>query len=335
MNDLRQLVFERTEACEHLLPLACTLSVSCYQPVEIQQFIAKSVQNLFQSFAFAGMDLRSLDGITMAEDCGAAAKALRAVPAEATALDAGEQPGTFEMGCTVPIWRDNELRFHVVVRAGIGLGMLAADKIVQSAAYACYAHEAAHVEHEAHLYRTFPALYGDAVPCGNRSRQIFLKSVDVWSEYAACRSSAGFRPEAAEEFEHVFCRALEDSFSACERYITVYRNDGNADQLSMDVQQLLGDVFLCAGYFLGHLEALGLDSGRPASSASLSLAQNPKAADLIYRLRQVLEELWKTKYAWESVEVFSPIYELIGAMMALHGLVLKKTGEEWQIAVRP
>jgi hypothetical protein len=31
--------------------------------------------------------------------------------------------------------------------------------------------------------------------------------MDVWSEYAACRSSAMFRPEDLDEFEGIFCRS--------------------------------------------------------------------------------------------------------------------------------
>jgi hypothetical protein len=52
--------------------------------------------------------------------------------------------------------------------------------------------------------------------------------MDVWSEYAASRSSAMFRPEAAGEFENVFCRALEENLSASKQRIVAYRADGNA-----------------------------------------------------------------------------------------------------------
>src|ERR1700761_9683938 len=115
------------------------------------------------------------------------------------------------MARTVAVWRDSDLRFHIVMRAGLGIGMLGTDPSMQALAFACIAHEAAHVEHGGHLYRTFPNIYGKPIPCGDRSRQTVLKAMDVWSEYAASRSSAMSRPEAAEEFESVFCRALVDS----------------------------------------------------------------------------------------------------------------------------
>jgi hypothetical protein len=41
---------------------------------------------------------------------------------------------------------------------------------------------------------------------------------------------------------------------------------------------------------------------------------------LIVRLRRVLHEMWLTEYAWQSIEIFAPIYDLVCEMMALHGL---------------
>ena len=41
-----------------------------------------------------------------------------------------------------------------------------------------------------------------------------------------------------------------------------YRKGGGANQVFVDIQQLFGDVFICAGYFLGHLDGLGLGESR-------------------------------------------------------------------------
>jgi hypothetical protein len=42
---------------------------------------------------------------------------------------------------------------------------------------------------------------------------------------------------------------------------------------------------------------------------------------------------WLSEYSWESIEVFVPIYDLICAMMALHGLVFAKHIDEWRIVM--
>ncbi len=334
MTEPRQLVFQRDDKLQQLLPVACSVAVSCYEPPEIQELVAATLQGTFQSLARTGMDLRGLDGVTLTADCAAASTAIQTLPEGQLPLEAGEQPNTMEMARTVPVWRGDELRFHIVMRAGLGIGMLNGDNGMQALAFACLAHEAAHVEHEGHLYRRFPEIYGRPIPCGDRACQTFLKAMDVWSEYAACRSSAMFRPEAAEEFERVFCRALEDSFSACEQRIKEYREGGDIPNGFIDIQQLFGDVFVCAGYFLGHVDGLGLQIEQNAPQASAFLAKHLEIGKLIYRLRQTLDELWRNEYEWPSIEVFSPIYEIICAMMALHGLIFVKTATEWRIVMR-
>jgi hypothetical protein len=334
MSEPHTLVFERSDDLQDLLPAVCSVSVGCYAAPEIQHLVTGSLKTIFESLARTGMDLRALDGVTLTEDCAAAAAAMQTLPPGQVPLEAGEQPDTMEMARTVPVWRDSELRFHIVMRAGLGIGMLGDDRAMQALAYACIAHEAAHVEHEGHLYRTFPHIYGRTVPCGDRSRQTFLKAMDVWSEYAACRSTAMFRPEAAGEFEKVFCRALEDSFIACKQRIEAYRTYGNALNVFVDIQQLFGDVFICAGYFLGHLDGLGLSLQGKAPRASTLFSKYPEIGELVHRLRRTLHELWLTEYAWSSIEVFSPIYEIICAMMAFHGFVFAKTDTEWQMVMR-
>lgn len=247
MSEPRQLVFQRDGDLEVRLPAICSIAVCCYEAPELQHLVASTLQGIFQSLARTGMDLRALDGLTLTEDCAGASAALQTVPEGQVPLEVGDQPDTIEMARTVPVWRDNELRFRIVMRAGLGIGMLGDDRAMQALAFACLAHEAAHVEHEGHLYRTFPHIYGRTVPCGDRSRQTFLKAMDVWSEYAACRSSAIFRPEAAEEFEKVFCRALEDNLSACKQRIAAYRADRNALNVFVDIQNLFGDVCILPG----------------------------------------------------------------------------------------
>jgi len=330
MSEPRQLVFQRDGDLEVRLPAICSIAVCCYEAPELQHLVASTLQGIFQSLARTGMDLRALDGLTLTEDCAAASAALQTVPEGQVPLEVGDQPDTIEMARTVPVWRDNELRFRIVMRAGLGIGMLGDDRAMQALAFACLAHEAAHVEHEGHLYRTFPHIYGRTVPCGDRSRQTFLKAMDVWSEYAACRSSAIFRPEAAEEFEKVFCRALEDNLSACKQRIAAYRADRNALNVFVDIQNLFGDVCISAGYFLGHLDGLGLSLQCHAVDASALFAEHPEIGELVERLRRTLNQLWLTEYGWPSIEVFSPIYEIICAMMALHGFVFAKTDTEWR-----
>jgi hypothetical protein len=157
--------------------------------------------------------------------------------------------------------------------------------------------------------------------------------MDVWSEYAACRSTALFRPEAAEDFEGMFCQSLQDTKSRCKHRIVAYRENHNALEAFFDLQQLFGDLFIHAGYLLGHLDGLEQKIETHAPRASQLLSAHSNEENLFRELRQQLHKLWLTEYSWEPIDVLAPIYELICAMMALHGLVFARHGDEWRIVM--
>ncbi len=330
---MSELCFRPDKEGRLLLPERCIITTSCYETQDEREVITMAMEQILYALALFGMDLRALDGITLSRDCQADAAALQRMPEGQIPLEMSDQPDTMEMARTVAVWREKELRFHIVLRAGVGLMALSPEKDLQALAHACIAHEAAHVEHEGHLYRTFPGVYGCPLECGDRSRQTFLKAMDVWSEYAACRSSAMFRPEAVEEFERIFCRALEESIAASTAQIVAFRQNRNAKDVFVEVQQLFGDVFIHAGYFLGHLDGLELTLEDDAPRAAELFQKHPQIHPLIVRLHRVLHELWLSEYTWQSIEIFTPIYDLICEMMALHGLAFTRHEEEWRIVM--
>ncbi len=333
MTEPSELCFDLNRDEKLLLPKRCRLALTCFEVPEVREAIGAALEQFLYEIARLGMDLRALDGITIAHDCEIAATALQSIPDGLVLLERTDPPDTMEMGRTVPVRRNEELRFHIVLRAGLGLMLLSPEQNFQEAAYACVAHEAAHVQHEAHLYRTFPDVYTCLLECGSRSRQTFLKALDVWSEYAACRSAALFRDAALEDFEGQFCRVLETCSSACRDRIAAFRNYGNAPLVFREVQQIFGDVFICAGYFLGHLDGLGLKLKDHAPRLAALLHRDSDVEALVVRLRRVLHELWLSEYGWRSVEVFAPIYDLICSMMALEGLTFARHGDEWRIVL--
>jgi hypothetical protein len=330
---MSELHFRPDKEGRLLLPERCIITTSCYETHEEREVITAEMEQILYALALVGMDLRALDGITLSRDCRADATALQKMPEGQIPLEMSDQPDTMEMARTVAVWREKELRFHIVLRAGVGLMMLSPENDLQTVAHACIAHEAAHVEHEGHLYRTFPDAYGCPLECGDRSRQTFLKAMDVWSEYAACRSSAMFCPEAVEEFERIFCRALEESLASSTAQIAAFRHDRNAKGVFVGIQQLFGDVFIHAGYFLGHLDGLELTLEANAPHVAELFQKYPRIHPLVVRLHRVLHELWLSEYAWQSIEIFTPIYDLIREMMALHGLAFARHEDEWRIVM--
>ena len=334
MSDLSELSFHSDKEGRLLLPKRCSIATSVYDAPDVRQSVTEEIERIFYALALSGLDLRALDGITFTKDCSAVTATLQRMPQGQIPSEMREHPDTVELARTAAVWRENELRFHIVFRAGLGLMALSAEASQRALAHACIAHEAAHVEHESHLYRTFSGLYGCPLECGDRSRQTFLKAIDVWSEYAASRTSARFRPEAVAEFEGIFCRALEESLSVCKERIAIYRRDQEARQILSEIQEIFGDVFICAGYFLGHLDGLELNLEQHAPRVSALLGRHPQIAELVTRLRCVLHKLWLSEHIWESIEAFAPIYELIREMLMLHGLSFVRHKDEWRVVLR-
>jgi hypothetical protein len=157
--------------------------------------------------------------------------------------------------------------------------------------------------------------------------------MDVWSEYAACRSSATFRPEAVEEFEGILCRAIEDSSEAAIEQIKAHREGRGAGDVFRAIQQIFGDVFICAGYLIGHAHGLERRLKDRTSRLNEVFRKNPSVEDLMNRLERILHELWLQEFVWASIEVFAPIYDLICEMMGQCGLVFAKHEEEWRVVM--
>jgi hypothetical protein len=333
MSAIHELIFAPKGEGRLPLPDRCSLDVSCFEEPELQDALAIAIEETLYVVAFSGIELHALDGVTVATDCCAAACKLQNLPEGQVPLEMNPQPEAMEMARTAAVRRDGDLRFHIVLRSGLALTTLSPEPKMQKLALACIAHEAAHVEHESHLYRTFSGSYGKPLECGNRSRQTFLKAIDVWSEYAACRSSATFRPEAVEEFERILCRAIEDSSAAAIEQIRADRERRAAGDVFREIQQIFGDVFICAGYLLGHAHGLERSLKDRTSRLDEVFRKNPSVEDLMNRLELILDELWSQEFAWASIEVFAPIYDLICEMMAQCGLVFAKHEEEWRVVM--
>jgi hypothetical protein len=144
MSAVRELNF-LPKGERHLpLPDRCSLDVSCFEESEIQEALAIAIEETLYVVAFAGIELQALDGVTVAPDCRAAACALQNLPEGQVPLEMNPQPEVMEMARTAAVRRDGELRFHIVLRPGLGLMTLSPEMETQRLTRACIAHEGSH-----------------------------------------------------------------------------------------------------------------------------------------------------------------------------------------------
>jgi hypothetical protein len=156
MTMLRELRFHSDGEGRLALPARCTLDVSCFEETEVQEAVAIAIEETLYIVALAGIEMQALDGVTVAPDCRAAACALQNLPEGQVPLEMNAQPEVMEVARTAAVRREGDLRFHIVLRPGLALMTLSPEAEMQRLAEACIAHEAAHVQHESHLYRMFP-----------------------------------------------------------------------------------------------------------------------------------------------------------------------------------
>ena len=148
MSGVYFLDFHQNKQGTLLLPPKCKVSVGCYDSNEVQRAVVSALGESLYALALLAVDLRALDGITVALDARKAACELQYLPDGAIPLEMSDQPETMELARTVAVKREDEFKFHIVLRAGLGLMTLSPRVDEQSLACGCIAHEAAHVEHE-------------------------------------------------------------------------------------------------------------------------------------------------------------------------------------------
>jgi hypothetical protein len=59
----------------------------------------------------------------------------------------------------------------------------------------------------------------------------------------------------------------------------------------------------------------------------------PSIETLMTKLERILHELWLQEFAWPSIEMFAPIYDLICDMMSQYGLIFVRHEKEWRIVM--
>jgi hypothetical protein len=79
--------------------------------------------------------------------------------------------------------------------------------------------------------------------------------------------------------------------------------------------------------------AFARDASMPCEGETDSKAGELVVACASIRTSRTSSALRLTEYAWSSIGVFSPIYEIICAMMAVHGFVFAKTDTEWRMVM--
>lgn len=283
-----------------LLPRRYTVDTSCYEDTSVGDKAAALVRLYLLFLTSKGFNLRALDGVTVTTDCRATALAIQ-LPPDHTSFppDTYDPASALEMARTFGVRRKGDLKFHVALHKTAADMLMSEEEPLQLLAISCIAHEAAHIQYERLLYDTLPGIYGRPLECGERPRQIFMRAMDVWSEYAASRAAVVFRPQAILEHELILRRSI------------VKFVQGKIKQAPRSTEEIASpEMLIGAGYFLGDMVGLHLTL-EAFPELQESFLQHSQISTAMTRLEQILEHLWETKGSWSSLDVFVPIYDLM------------------------
>lgn len=263
------------------------------------------------------IDLRNLDGITVATDYADALAQLdrgyktNYVPTPTTELGIG-------VAMTLTVLRNDAIKSHIVFNAQYIFGLEDTEGEFWPEALHLLAHECAHVEVTGATDKAFPGMllrqrYSDMF--SNFRWQI----IDAcWDEYAASRISAPFGADRTSSYEETFITALTETGDRADECIRQYRVHSEHDRVLADVCGHYGNLMKFASYLIGHLH--GAELVRDVAANAEAALRNHWFALHFNRLEVELATLWEGFGAWQAREDFESIGIIAEAVIAEGGV---------------
>ncbi|WP_408602021.1 hypothetical protein [Pseudomonas sp. PLMAX] len=294
----------------------CTISILGVLPEEFARHLGQATELCLRECG-KGIDLGTLDGVTIAEDY------LQALNQQ----DRGYQTNhvltpTKDMATGVAmsprVLRDGQVKTHILLDASVFKPLADTKEPGFAQAFYLLAHECAHVEVTARFDSVFP---------GELLRRTFHRMeqklqwdviLPAWDEYAACRRSCGIGADQTEHYELILLDYLEKTPAENNAAISAYQKDLNGDQLLREVYRVHGDLLRIASYYLGHLAGAGESwQGRAAIRQALT---GSWFHPFLERLDACLTSIWAEYGKWEDQSDFEEIGAIVDDMTEQAGV---------------
>jgi hypothetical protein len=279
------------------------------------------------------VDLSSLDGITIAADYREALLELdRGVDAEGLEPTAESFGSGVAMSCGVI--RDGQQKTHVVIEAGLMLGLVRDEPGPRELATHTLVHELAHVAEHALADRAF----GGALlrPLDDRYEgQLLLQTHACWSEYYASRISAAWGPGSLDGYRQLLAGALTQLWDcvAEAREGLNYRSPIAHSQAAADaILSGLAKVMKYAGYLIGHAAGGDQPSFEPGDEVH-GLLVDLGLDEWFAALATRLDAIYEARREWDAISVFFPLHRSLEDACLQFGLVLHRS-DEYDLAWR-
>jgi hypothetical protein len=281
---------------------------------DVEPFMAETVRLVVEAMG-RRLDLRTLDGVTVALDHGAAALELdRGIEGlRSPGVTSGNAVGIAK---TVNVVRQGQLKSHVF------LGLMTLLPLFREAqdadhAYHVIAHECAHVEVTAAFERCFPGHLIEQDP-GVLSQVRWDFALGCWDEYKVTRLCARCGADQTEVYEVLLLDALADFPLQADEALREFENHGDQLVTWNAVRHAYSLVLQRASYHLGNLDGhrRSVDDLPKTRDALVSHWMGP----YIRRFHQALKEVDAGYGKWTDDTAFMALATQLEGLLSDKGM---------------
>jgi len=277
------------------------------------------------------LDMRNLDGITIAYDYDAALQNLDRgfETSQRSTRSNGEAVG---VAMTTSVMREGQAKSHMLFGAHYILPILDEAHEHYAGALHTLAHECAHVEVASRLHAAFPGqlIYGRFQSRYAAHRRSAVQT--CWEEYEVTARCAGFGGDPTEAYETIFLERLAAADDAMHAVLVACSESLDWDALALGALTVFSDLFRAASYLLGTMSGYSRQiSDLPRLAATLD---DHWFAPYVEELREACEAV-STEYGrWTDWSSFDAIGDLIEQAITQAGVEVTDVGNS-MYRVRP
>jgi len=269
------------------------------------------------------INVERLDGITVAYDYNEALASLDRGFQTSIPLIATSDNEIIGVAMTPAVLRDGVVKAHMIFYAGVVLPLKMRDETPEflQSLY-LVAHECGHIEDWKSWDQAFPNTLFQMRVNDIEDEVLSGEAEPLWREYAACRVSAWFGPEQTATMEENLVSVMKDAKNQCNDAIRKYRIHGDVNRVLAEASRSICRPLRMTAYLLGHLDGLGQDlTNVPITRDLLFASPYGKYVEL---LQNVSRGLWVERGRWSSLQVFSPLKNIVRDALADGGLILSR-----------
>lgn len=263
-------------------------------------------------------DLTALDGLTIADDYGAALASLdRGYPNMKAATPTSDEFGAgFAMA--VPVLRDGQHKSHVVFDSALVRPLVDPENQYYGLAVHTLTHELAHVYDHMLRSKAMPNHYGTPMP-DLREAVLTQFAMAGWDEYAASRLSAGWgTPDYCAGYEESLLSMFGSLLTRAESAKQRFSEDRNVERTMAELRGVFETFFVRASYLIGHIDGLESTLQKEAPTLAEAISKTTWFGELWNRYWNLLKELFERIEEWEGVSEYGPL-KALGEELLLKG----------------